>query len=126
MDPLDSTTSMSTAFQGDAGNNSSASRVQEPDDHAWAQSLALPLCAGKGFPQALVVSFYGAQQGPRRTARLFGASLPFLHGSDAEVIDSGELDLRHAGSAPNGAHIDFRGHVGRGVRIGRDLPGNVR
>src|SRR5208282_1891608 len=82
-----------------------------------SRSLLMALCGGKGLSQGLGIGSDGAQQSPRGTAGLLGAPLPFLHGSDAELISCGELRLRHARGVPDCAYIDLWSHVRRGISI---------
>lgn len=51
-----------------------------------------------------------------------GPAFPLLERPDAEFVSRGELGLGHARRPPDGAHVNLGRHVGRGVRIGRDLP----
>jgi hypothetical protein len=49
-----------------------------------------------------------------------------LDGPDAELVGGGELVLRHACGAADGADVDLRLHVGRGVGVGADLARDIR
>ncbi len=65
------------------------------------------------------------QQRSRRPTRLFRPTLPFLHRPNAERIRSRETRLSHASGKPDGAHIDFRRHVRRRIRMVRNLARDV-
>jgi len=56
---------------------------------------------------------------------VFGAALPILHGSEAELIGGSEIGPGHAGGSADRFHVDVRHHVWRDVLVGGRLLGNL-